>query len=312
MKIQKRIKRTTKQYIIVAFLCIVVIGGAAIITSILITNQIREEYETLLEEAQKDLEQNKRSVYVASTEIVSGDAITKDNIKKRTVYSSQPQAGFITAHEIGKIALVDIPVNTQVLNVMLTENSITKELREMEYGVVNISSNIINNDTVDVRIFYPNGEDYIVLTKKIMKNINSDAQSCFLWLTEEEILRMSSAIVDAYLYNGAKIYTTKYIEPNLQEPSLITYEPSVSTLLLIQENPNIIKTATNEVSKQVRKAMENRLAKSLNTNVNEIEWELSPNERSESNDTPTELSPEDNATFQEEKQEKEAELDYGP
>jgi hypothetical protein len=58
--------------------------------------------------------------------------------------------------------------------------------------------------------------------------------------------------------------------------------------------------------------MENRLAKSLNTNVNEIEWELSPNERSESNDTPTELSPEDNATFQEEKQEKEAELDYGP
>jgi hypothetical protein len=312
MKIQKRIKRTTKQYIIVAFLCIVVIGGAAIITSILITNQIREEYETLLEEAQNDLEQNKRSVYVASTDIISGDAITKDNIEKRTIYSSQPQAGFITAHEIGKIALVDIPINTQVLNIMLTENSITKELREMEYGVVNISSNILNNETVDVRIFYPNGEDYIVLSKKIMKNINLDAQSCFLWLTEEEILRMSSAIVDAFLYNGAKIYTTKYIEPNLQEPSLITYEPSVSTLLLIQDNPNIIKTATNEVSKQVRKALENRLAKSLNTNVNEIEWELTPNKLPEPKDTPAELSPEDNANYQEEKQEKEAELDYGP
>jgi hypothetical protein len=312
MKIQKRIKRTTKQYIIVAFICIVVIGGAAVITSIIITNQIREEYETLLEEANYDLEQNKRNVYVATSDIMSGEAITKENIEKRIVYSSQSQAGFITAKEIGKIALVDIPTDTLVLNTMLTDNLISNELREMEYGVININSNIINNDTVDVRIFFPNGEDYIILTKKIIKNITMDSQSCFLWLTEEEILRMSSAIVDAFLYNGAKIYTTKYIEPNLQEPSLITYEPSVSTLLLIQDNPNIVKTATNELSKQVRKAMENRLTESLNTSVNEIEWELSPNDLPETQEVPAVVSLEENATYQDELQEKEAELDYGP
>jgi len=312
MKIQKRIKRTTKQYIIVAFICIVVIGGAAIFTSIIITSQIREEYKSLLAEAYHDMEINQKTVYVATSNIISGDAITKDNVEKLTVYSSQPKAGFITESEIGKIALVNIPTDTQVLNTMLTDSSISSELREMEYGVVSISSNIIDNDTVDVRIVYPNGEDYIILPKKIVKGITLDTHSCFLWLTEEEILRMSSAIVDAFLYTGAKIYTTKYIEPNLQEASLITYEPSVSTLLLIQDNPNIIKTATDELSKLVRKAMENRLAASMNTSVEEIEWELSPNDLTKRQESPAVLLPEEKATFQDEVLEKEAELDFGP
>jgi hypothetical protein len=312
MKIQKRMKRTTKQYIIVAFICIVVIGGAAIFTSIVITSQIKEEYNALLNEAYNNMELNQRNVYVATSDILSGEAITKENVEKREVYSSQPQTSFITENEIGKVALVTIPTNTQVLTTMLTDQSISSELREMEYGVVNINSNIINNDTVDVRIFYPNGEDYIVLTKKIMKGITLDTQSCFLWLTEEEILRMSSAIVDAFLYNGAKIYTTKYLEPNLQAASYITYEPSVSTLLLIQDNPNIIKTATDKLSQQVRKAMENRLAASLTTSVEEIDWELAPNELSEQEDVPAVLLPEETATFQDEVKEKEEELDYGP
>ncbi len=312
MKIQKRIKRTTKQYIIVAFLCIMVIGGAAIVTSVVITSQIREEYQTLLKEAYYDMEMNQRTVYVATAEVVCGEAITNENVEKKTVYSSQPQTSFITQEEIGKIALVSISVDTQVLNSMVTDDLISSEIREMEYEVVNINSNIINNDTVDVRIFFPNGEDYIILSKKIIKGIAIDTQSCLLWLTEEEILRMSSATVDAYLYNGAKIYTTKYIEPILQEASLITYEPSVSTLLLIHDNPNIIETATNELSKQVRKAMENRLASSLSTNVEEIEWELSPNELPEVEEVPAVLKPEEKATYQDEVKEKEAELDYGP
>ncbi|MDF2942793.1 MAG: hypothetical protein K0S01_1651 [Herbinix sp.] len=312
MKIQKRLKRTTKQYIIVAFICIVVIGGAAIFTSVIITSQIKEEYKALLNEAYHDIKINQKNVYVAISDITSGEAVTKENVEKRTVYSSQPEAGFITESELGKIALVNITSDTQVLATMLTENSISSELREMEYGVVNINSNIIDNDTVDVRIFYPNGEDYIILPKKIVKGITLDTHSCFLWLTEEEILRMSSAIVDAYLYTGAKIYTTKYIEPNLQEASLITYEPSVSTLLLIQDNPNIIKTATDEISKKVRKAMENRLAASMNTSVEEIDWELNPNELTKQEEAPTELSLEEKTTYQDEVKEKEAELDYGP
>jgi len=340
MKFYKNIKRTTMQYIVVSVICIIIIGGAAFFTSIVITNQIREEYQGQLKEAYYDMEMNKRSVYIAVSDIISGELITKEKLEKKMVYSSQPQDSYMTTDQIGKIALVDITTDTQILKSMLTENSVTSELREMECNVVNINSNIVNNDTVDIRLFFPNGEDYIVLNKKNIRGLEANSEGCFLWLSEEEILRMSSAIVDAYLYNGARLYTTRYIEPNFQEASQVTYEPSVSTLLLIEKDPNIVKTATNSLSKQVRKAMENRLAQSMSTKVEEIDWELSPNQKitvekgtedttheaagvvtkesineavkEPANDFTGVVDAGENATYQAEKQEKEAEMDYGP
>lgn len=311
MKVRRRIKRTTRQYIIVAMICIIVIGGAAIITSVILTGQIREEYNQQLTEVYKERAMNQRSIYIAYGDILKGDLITADNVKKMTVYASQPEETYMGEEGLGKAALLDIPMGTHLQDNMLTESAVNSELREVEYDVINVNSDLINNDTVDIRIFFPNGEDYIILTKKEMKGIAADTGSCFLWLTEEEILRMASATVDAYLYSGAKIYTTKYIEPNLQDSSQVTYEPSVSTQLLIRDNPNILETATNELSKQVRKAMENRLAASLTTNVEEIEWELSPNSISEDS-IPEVLKSEENVTYKDEATDKDGELDYGP
>ncbi len=319
MKFHNKIKRTTKQYIIVALICVVVIGGAAGITSCLITNQIKEEYDSLLKKAKSNIEANQRSVYVTLRDIKTGEELTVDVIEKRRVFSSQLQETYISDNDIGALAMIDIPKETYVIHSMVTENSVSSELREAEYQVIYLGSNSIFGDTVDVRIAFPNGEDYIVLTKKLIRNIAADNLTITLWLAEEEILRMSSAIVDTYLYTGAKIYITKYIEPNLQEASFTTYEPSLATLQIIQKNPNIIETATNELSKEVRKALENRQAGSMNTDVRSIEWELSPN-KSEVTDniseakqvTETKQDNGYNESYLDEAREKEAELDYGP
>lgn len=312
MRIKRKMKRTTKQYIIVATICLLVIGSAAISTALTITAQIREEYQTLLANAENELQSHQALAYVATEDIAVGDIISKDNVQSKMIYTSQAKEAFISETDLGKIALIQIPSGTQLLPSMLTENLNQSDVREMQYDVININSNIVNNDRIDVRIFFPNGEDYIVLSKKMIKGLAIDTTSCLLWLNEEEILRMSSAIVDAYLYSGAKLYTTKYIEPNLQEESQITYEPSVATILLIQDNPNIVKTATNELSKQVRKAMENRLAASMNTDVKEINWELTPNAGFTKEEIPNVLQAENKATYQEELADREAEMDYGP
>ncbi|MHB8129837.1 MAG: SAF domain-containing protein [Mobilitalea sp.] len=277
MKIQKSMKRSTKQYIIVALICIVVIGGAATFTSIVITSQIRDEYQALLKEAYYDIEINQRDVYVAVADIVSGEAITADKIEKKTVYSSQPQETYIMKDEIGKIALINISSGTQIMNTMVTDNIISSELRELEYEVLNINSNIINNDTVDVRIFFPNGESYVILPKKIIKGYTQGTASCFFWLNEAELLRMSAAIVDAGLYTGAKLYTTKYIEPNIQDASIVTYTPNLSILTLLESDPNILERAAQELGKEVRKSLENRLASSLAVDVSAISWDVNPN-----------------------------------
>lgn len=312
MKVRRRIRRSTRQYITVALICVIVIGGAAIFTSLILTDQIRQEYEHKLEEANLERTKNQRSVYTALSDIKIGEILSIENVKKMIVYGSQPEETYAGEEEIGKAVLLDIPAGTQIQKNMLTQNMIDSEMREVEYNVILINSNLINNDYIDIRIMFPNGEDYIVLSKKMMKYMSPEIDSCFLWLSEEEILRMASAIVDAYLYQGTKLYTTKYIEPNIQSSSKITYEPSLSTLLLINDNPNIIETATTELSKQVRKAMENRLAASLSTNVKEIDWKLNTNAIIESDDIPAVLDPDQKVSYRMEQEEREDEVDYGP
>jgi hypothetical protein len=130
------------------------------------------------------------------------------------------------------------------------------------------------NDTVDVRIFYPNGESYVVLAKKEIKGLLPDTLGVYFWLEEEELLRMSAAIVDAGLYPGSRLYVTKYIEPNIQEASVVTYTPSLSILSLIENDPNIIERCSQDLSKGVRKALENRLAESITAGVSNISWDI--------------------------------------
>lgn len=312
MKLKRKLKRTTRQYIIVVLLCMIIIGGASIATFVLMTEQMKQEYEEQLEEARQEKLMNQRSVYVAEETINAGDIISEDLVKRMTVYASQPEDIYMGEEDMGKTALLNIEAGTHLLGSMLTDTPVSDELREIEYNSILVNSNINTDDYIDVRIMFHNGEDYIILSKKVLRGYSPDTGSCLLWLTEEEILRMASAVVDAYLYRGAKLYTTKYIEPNLQAESYITYKPSISTLILIQDNPNIIKTAENALSRQVRKAMENRLAASLNTKVEEIDWALSTNEVEKNEELPAALDPEIVKSYQEEQQKRSADIDYGP
>jgi hypothetical protein len=259
----------------VALICITIIGSAAIFTSAVITGQMKEEYRALLNAAYQDMKDNQRKVFVAVIEINSGDIITKDMIEEKTVYSSQLQETYITKKGIGMTALIDIPAGTQIVRAMLTEDSISDELRETQYQVINVNSNIACNDTVDIRICYPNGESYVVLSKKIIRGYSAETATCFFWNDEEEILRMSAAIVDAGLYQGSKLITTKYIEPRIQNASEVNYVPSLQVLSLIESNPNIVVRCSQELNKTVRKSLENRLAASIGADVATADWNVS-------------------------------------
>lgn len=274
---RKKIKRTTKQYIIVAMICTVVIGCAAIVTSLVFIHQIRSEYSELLRLAYNDMDANKRDVYIAQKDIKAGEFITTDILEKQYTYSSQPKELYIEEKDMGKLALVDIPQGTHLMQTMLTDQIVSSEIRELEYNVIHPNSNIMSNDTVDIRITYPNGESYIVLAKKDLKGYIPELANCFFWMTEEEILRMSAAIVDAGLYPGSILSMTKYIEPAIQEESVITYTPSLSILSLLEQNPNIVERYSQELNRDVRKALENRMAANMAEDVATKAWNVKSN-----------------------------------
>ena len=274
MRISRKMKRSTKQFVVVAVICISVIGAAAVFTALMVTGQIREEYSSLLEDAYDEMALNQQEVFVVTQEIIAGECISEDNVTKKVVYSSLSEEVYMKEEQMGSVALVTLPKETPVLNNMLTTYLVSSELREMEYNVIYVNSNIKKSDTVDVRIGYPNGESYIVLSKKVLKGYQQDTASCFFWLDEEELLRMSAAIVDASLYSGSNLFVTKYIEPRIQEESMVTYTPSLSLLSLIETDPNIVERCSQDLNKEVRKALENRLASSMTSDVSEIDWNV--------------------------------------
>lgn len=270
MKLRKRLKKSTRQYIVEAIICIIVTSVFACIISFSIHKKTKDSYEEKLVECYR----HKQDVTVANIDIKAGDIIRDEDVSIVYSYSDIPSEYNAGKSCVGTTALVDIPAGSQIINSLVTENNVELDLREMEYNVIEMSNNIVQFDTVDVRIGYPNGESYVVLSKKILKGYEVGSLLCYLWQTEEEIQRMSAAIVDASLYDGAKLYVTKYIDPTIQTASEVTYIPNLSVIHLIEKNPNIVEQATKTLNENLRKELENRLAESMGIDVSQIKWDL--------------------------------------
>lgn len=271
----RRLRRSTKQYLIIVSLSLLIIGTAFIVAYVLILKNIEKSYGAQLDALSKEREENRRYVYEAIDTIQAGTYLTEELFHYKEVYTSQNQSTYMEADDFGKVALISIPQGTYVQKSMLLDDKVEDNVREAMFNCIQLANHIGNHDVVDVRIFYPNGENYVVLSKKIIQNHSEDYLQCFLWLSEEEILMMSSAIVDAFLFPGAYLYTTKYVHPTVQEASIVTYQASLSTQELIARNPNIVEIAARNLSENLRKELENRLANSMSNSVEEIPWEVS-------------------------------------
>ena len=140
---------------------------------------------------------------------------------------------------------------------MVAQQEITDDERIVEVSSVNLTTTQHSNDVVDIRILFPDGEDYILLSKQTIRNLNGTTFQ--LQLTEDELLTFNSAIVDAYTY-GAKLYTTKYISSQIQQDATPFYPVKQETLDLINSDPNIVEIASETLNAQARQNLDERMA----------------------------------------------------
>ncbi|HCL01654.1 MAG TPA: hypothetical protein DHW61_04435 [Lachnoclostridium phytofermentans] len=231
-------------------------------------------------DSDKRIEERKKYVYLAKNNINPGEILSDDNLKKVYLECNMPTEYYITEGQLGTMAIIPIEVDVPILRTMCSKGAFSDELREVACEVVSLSDNLMQNDYVDIRLRYPNGEDYVVLSKKSVHNLSSlerqkqGEETCYLWLKEEEILNFSAAIVDAYLYSGSSFYTVKYLEPQLQEASAVTYIPRLETLDMIKQYPEIIGTAKLTLKERLRKELENRLHYFITQEIREIDWPM--------------------------------------
>lgn len=217
-------------------------------------------------EEKQRIEAMKR-VLIITTDVKSGDEVTVDLLKTESANAEVASSGALTMGDFDELsqivdeagnliaikvyAKIDIPARTILTSDMLSteEETVTDDLREKEYNMIVLPSSLEDGETIDIRFRLPSGEDYIVLPKKKVKLADLggtfSSQTIVLNVTEDQMLVMSSAIVDAYQIGGSYLYATKYTDPGLQAVATPTYVPSYETIQLISTDPNIVDVARN-------------------------------------------------------------------
>ena len=203
------------------------------------------------------------TVYVLSTDVSSGDNLFgKGNLMKvestyapNNAITSSNQGSYITEDSTAKISVrAGTVLTTDMVNSEGKEK--TADMRTQEYNMVILPSKLEKGETIDIRLRLPSGEDYIVLSKKHVKN--TDSETIWLEVSEDEIVTMSNAVVEAYRMEGSLLYATTYLDAGMQNASTPTYIASQDVISLMNSNPNITVTAMNALSQRYTEAARNQ------------------------------------------------------
>ena len=243
----------------------------ALIIGLLIAGGVGYLYMLKLQEEAARIK-NQNDVLIVAKDIKSGDEIKADSFKSKTEkvdksvvpkdavssYSQllknlQPEGSEIDTSTTKIIAKSDIYANTMITSSMvsLSTEVPTSDLRLEQYNMIALPVDLKAQDTVDIRLRLPTGQDYIVISKKnvTIPEVSGvpSSDTIQMKVTEDELLTMSAAIVDAYKVKGSKLYAVKYAEPGMQEKVVATYIPAAETLQLIATDPNIVQEAKNSL-----------------------------------------------------------------
>lgn len=223
-------------------------------------SELQYRLETEIKQLKAEAEENKIQGFVLSRELLAGHAITMDDLTAVELpKNSVPSDLLKTKEEVaGKIIKLSVRPNTLLTGSLLyEEEAASDDLRFREMGFIQLPAALREQDVVDVRVQFPTGQDYILLSKKKVRSLHDGTVT--MTLNEEEILALSSAIVDAYMHK-ASIYAILYVEPSLQAKAVPTYPVNEAVLMLIKKDPNIVGRAEQALNLSSRIKLEDDLA----------------------------------------------------
>lgn len=223
----------------------------------------------------KQARQKETCISILNKDVEAGDVLGSEDVMEVMVWNEEQNIEPLTSKVcIGKQIKVSLKKGTILCNgILCEENNSLENVRKIAYSYIKNTDKLQKGDFIDVRISFPNGADFILLSKKEVLSVKGeeDVSDYELWMTvtEEEILRMSSGVVDAYLFDGAYIYATIYLN-QMQEESIVNYPVNEVVEELIKKDPNIIEIAQNQKTQELRsKIYENKPIEEENASVQE-------------------------------------------
>ncbi|MCI9365493.1 MAG: hypothetical protein HFJ54_02510 [Clostridia bacterium] len=189
-----------------------------------------------------------KQVYVVSQATASGERLEGATTVKRVESTAVPSNAITSANAATYLtelatAKIELEIGTVLTTDMINAEgqADTADVRMQEYNMIILPSKLEVGQTIDIRLRLPSGEDYIVLSKKYIEDTN--ANTIWIKVGEDEILTMSNAVVEAYIMQGALLYATIYTDAGNQGATTPTYVVSNNVINLMNSDPNIVPTA---------------------------------------------------------------------
>ncbi len=174
-------------------------------------------------------------VYRLIADVKSGEKIEANKLERVKLYSNETPSDYARDDVTLYKSKVDLKKGTILSSSLLYKNEkVSNSTRLIEYNMLTLPSTLSIGDYVDVRFTMPSGQNYIVLSKKQIMNLRDTTVT--LYLTEDEILMMSSAIIESYVMRASNLQVVQYVEAGLQESSTPTYSVNSDVYQLIMSN----------------------------------------------------------------------------
>ena len=171
------------------------------------------------------------NVYLLSKALPAGEALTKDDLTSCTVKLPRSQSILYASDSknlIGQYAKTALKKG-QLLTAdfFYSDERLTERNRYLELSDIRLPESVHTNNLIDIRISFPTGEDYIVLNQqRVLSLLNEDEGTSVcgiaLNLSEEDLLRLSSARVDENLFEGTYLYAVIY-QADFETAAVTTY-----------------------------------------------------------------------------------------
>lgn len=255
---------------------------AAIPLAVLLCHERRSSGQTRRELAayRQEAESYKQAhLYVLKRDAVAGEELTAGMLQEQKVQSQEelPAASFAAQEELlGKRLKVSLPKGAALYADLVYEGApAAEDERSVELQQVYLPQTLQENEFVDVRIAFPNGEDYLVVSHKrvyrILRDEEDGTQTIQLRFLEEELLRYQAARVDTTVYRDTALYAVPYVG-EYQQAAQVYYPVNPAVFRLLQWDPNVTDLFLVEEEQKRRSVLEEHLEPYLSVSPEETEY----------------------------------------
>ncbi len=205
-------------------------------------------------------------LYVLKRDAVAGEELTEGMLVKKELQSMEemPSALVGAAEElIGKRLKVSLQKGAALYADLVYEGEqVAQDERSVELQQLYLPQTLQEDEFVDIRITFPNGEDYLVVGHKrvyqILRDEQEQLQAIKLRLLEEELLRYQAARVDTTVYEDTVLYAVPYVG-EYQQAGEVYYPVNPQVLRLLQWDPNVTELFLVPQEQDRRSTLESHL-----------------------------------------------------